>query len=135
MAQLRSAYVRLLTFVAGNRITPSYVAFTDEERLVGDAAKNQAAANPFRTIFDVKRLIGRKFSEKDVQADIKNFPYKVVSKDEKPVIKVEVAGAEKTFTPEEISAMVLGKMKEVAEGYLGKKFVAHVLSNIRKTFC
>lgn len=95
----------------GNRITPSYVAFTDEERLVGDAAKNQAAANPFRTVFDVKRLIGRKFSEKDVQSDIKHFPYKVVSKDEKPVVKVEVGGSEKTFTPEEISAMVLGKVR------------------------
>lgn len=99
------------------------MAFTDDERLVGDAAKNQAAANPFRTIFDVKRLIGRKFADSDVQHDIKHFPYTVVAKDTKPVIKVEVAGVEKTFTPEEISAMILGKMKEVAEGYLGKKFV------------
>jgi len=114
----------------GNRITPSYVAFTDEERLVGDAAKNQAAANPFRTIFDVKRLIGRKFSEKDVQTDIKHFPYKyglpfldcvvgahakqhdrVVSKDGKPIVQVEVDGSDKTFTPEEISAMILTKVR------------------------
>ena len=95
----------------GNRITPSYVAFTDEERLVGDAAKNQAAANPFKTIYDIKRLIGRKFSEKDVQTDIKHFPYKVIAKDEKPVVKVEVGGSEKTFTPEEISAMVLTKVR------------------------
>lgn len=100
-----------LTAAPGNRITPSYVAFTDEERLVGDAAKNQAAANPFRTIFDIKRLIGRKFSEKEVQNDIKHFPYKVVSKDDKPVVKVEVGGSEKTFTPEEISAMVLSKVR------------------------
>ncbi|KAK4248525.1 putative glucose-regulated protein 78 of hsp70 family [Corynascus novoguineensis] len=125
--------VEILVNDQGNRITPSYVAFTDEERLVGDAAKNQAAANPYRTIFDIKRLIGRKFSEKEVQNDIKHFPYKVVSKDDKPVVKVEVGGSEKTFTPEEISAMILSKMKETAESYLGKK-VTHAVVTVPAYF-
>lgn len=102
--------------------------------MVGDAAKNQAAANPFNTIFDVKRLIGRKFSEKEVQNDIKHFPYKVANKDGKPVVKVDVQGSEKTFTPEEISAMVLGKMKEVAESYLGKKYVQDLCGWITALF-
>jgi heat shock protein 5 len=130
---MQKGKVEILVNDQGNRITPSYVAFTDDERLVGDAAKNQAAANPFRTIFDIKRLIGRKFSEKDVQTDIKHFPYKVVSKDEKPVVKVEVGGTEKTFTPEEISAMVLSKMKETAEAYLGKK-VTHAVVTVPAYF-
>ncbi|RJE17242.1 Glucose-regulated protein, partial [Aspergillus sclerotialis] len=117
----------------GNRITPSYVAFTDEERLVGDAAKNQYAANPTRTIFDIKRLIGRKFEDKDVQRDLKHFPFKVASKDGKPVVNVEVSGKPKSFTPEEISAMVLGKMKEVAEAYLGKK-VTHAVVTVPAYF-
>ncbi|KAL0941730.1 hsp70-like protein [Colletotrichum truncatum] len=116
-----------------NRITPSYVAFTEEERLVGDAAKNQAAANPYNTIFDIKRMIGQKFSDKAVQSDIKHFPYKVVEKDGKPVVEVEVAGAPKRFTPEEISAMILGKMKEVAENYLGKK-VTHAVVTVPAYF-
>lgn len=126
--------VEILVNDQGNRITPSYVAFTDEERLVGDAAKNQAAANPTNTIFDIKRLIGRKYSEKDVQQDIKHFPYKVIAKDDKPYVQVTVAGGEKkTFSPEEISAMILGKMKEVAESYLGKK-VTHAVVTVPAYF-
>ncbi|OIW24884.1 heat shock protein 70 [Coniochaeta ligniaria NRRL 30616] len=126
--------VEILVNDQGNRITPSYVAFTDEERLVGDAAKNQAASNPTNTIYDIKRLIGRKYSEKDVQQDIKHFPYKVISKDDKPFVKVVVAGGEeKTFSPEEISAMILGKMKEVAESYLGKK-VTHAVVTVPAYF-
>ncbi|KAK5083673.1 ATPase with role in protein import into the ER [Lithohypha guttulata] len=117
----------------GNRITPSYVAFTDEERLVGDAAKNQYAANPERTVFDVKRLIGRKFADKDVQKDAKHFPFKLVEKDGKPTVNVEVQGKPRNFTPEEISAMVLGKMKEVAEAYLGKK-VTHAVVTVPAYF-
>ncbi|CAG8737653.1 1575_t:CDS:1, partial [Racocetra fulgida] len=117
----------------GNRITPSYVAFTDEERLVGDAAKNQAANNPTNTIFDAKRLIGRRFSDKEVQNDMKHFPFKVIDKDGKPAIQVQVKGEEKTFTPEEISAMVLGKMKEIAESYLGKK-VTHAVVTVPAYF-
>jgi heat shock protein 5 len=105
----------------GNRITPSYVAFTDSERLVGDPAKNQMALNPYNTIFDAKRLIGRRFKEKEVQEDMKHWPFKVVEKEGKPVVQVTVKGETKKFTPEEVSAMVLGKMKEIAEGYLGEK--------------
>ncbi|KAF1966553.1 heat shock protein 70b [Bimuria novae-zelandiae CBS 107.79] len=117
---MKNGKVEIMVNDQGNRITPSWVAFTDEERLVGDAAKNQYASNPHRTIFDIKRLIGRKFNEKEVQNDIKHFPFKVISKNGQPRVQVEVQGTEKTFTPEEVSAMVLGKMKEVAESYLGE---------------
>lgn len=106
----------------GNRTTPSYVAFTDTERLIGDAAKNQVAMNPRNTVFDAKRLIGRKYSEPSVQSDMKHWPFKVISKgDDKPSIQVQYKGEEKQFLPEEISSMVLTKMKETAEAYLGKK--------------
>ncbi|GJW25583.1 luminal binding protein 5 [Tanacetum coccineum] len=105
----------------GNRITPSWVAFTDSERLIGDGAKNQAAVNAERTIFDVKRLIGRKFEDKEVQRDSKLLPYKIVNKDGKPYIQVQKDGENKVFSPEEISAMILTKMKETAEAYLGRK--------------
>jgi heat shock protein 5 len=116
---MKNGKVEIMVNDQGNRITPSWVAFTDDERLVGDAAKNQYASNPHRTVFDIKRLIGRKFNEKEVQADIKHFPFSVVNKNGQPRVKVEVHNEDKTFTPEEISAMVLGKMKEVAESYLG----------------
>ncbi|KAK2983228.1 hypothetical protein RJ640_023348 [Escallonia rubra] len=106
----------------GNRITPSWVAFTDTERLIGEAAKNQAALNPERTIFDVKRLIGRKFDDPEVQKDMKLLPYKIVNKAGKPYVEIKIKDGEiKVFSPEEISAMILGKMKETAESYLGKK--------------
>ncbi|KAF2680927.1 heat shock protein 70b [Lentithecium fluviatile CBS 122367] len=117
---MKNGKVEIMVNDQGNRITPSWVAFTDEERLVGDAAKNQYASNPHRTIFDIKRLIGRKFNEKEVQNDIKHFPFTVVNKNGQPRVKVDVHNEETTFTPEEISAMVLGKMKEVAESYLGE---------------
>ncbi|CAG8780986.1 10724_t:CDS:2, partial [Dentiscutata erythropus] len=125
--------VEILANDQGNRITPSYVAFTDEERLVGDAAKNQAANNPKNTIFDAKRLIGRRFSDKEVQNDMRHFPFDVIDKDGKPAIQVQVKGEEKIFTPEEISAMVLGKMKEIAESYLGKK-VTHAVVTVPAYF-
>ncbi|BFZ20147.1 hypothetical protein BsWGS_23186 [Bradybaena similaris] len=106
----------------GNRITPSYVAFTREgERLIGDAAKNQLTSNPENTVFDVKRFIGRNWQEPSVQSDIKHYPFKVTEKNGKPYVQVLTAEGEKTFAPEEISAMVLSKMKEIAESYLGKK--------------
>jgi L1 cell adhesion molecule like protein len=106
----------------GNRTTPSYVAFTDSERLIGDAAKNQVAMNPTNTVFDAKRLIGRKFSDGVVQSDMKHWPFKVVTRgDDKPQIEVTFHGETKTFAPEEISSMVLVKMKEIAEAYLGKE--------------
>ncbi|CAG9559518.1 unnamed protein product [Danaus chrysippus] len=100
--------------------TPSYVAFTDTERLIGDAAKNQVAMNPNNTIFDAKRLIGRKFEDLTVQADMKHWPFEVISDGGKPMIKVQYKGEDKTFFPEEVSSMVLTKMKETAEAYLGK---------------
>jgi len=130
---MQKGKVEILVNDQGNRITPSYVAFTEEERLVGDAAKNQAAANPQNTIFDIKRLIGQKFSDKSVQSDIKHFPYKVIEKDGKPIVEVQVAGSPKRFTPEEVSAMILGKMKEVAESYLGKK-VTHAVVTVPAYF-
>lgn len=105
----------------GNRITPSYVAFTDNERLIGDAAKNQATLNPTNTVYDSKRLIGRSYSDPTVQADVKLWPFKVVNKNSRPYVQVEVKGDKKTFSPEEISAMILTKMKETAEAFLGKK--------------
>ncbi|RSL71650.1 Heat shock 70 kDa protein [Fusarium sp. AF-6] len=104
----------------GNRTTPSFVGFTDTERLIGDAAKNQVAMNPHNTVFDAKRLIGRKFSDAEVQADMKHFPFKIIDKGGKPIIEVEFKGEKKTFTPEEISSMVLTKMRETAESYLGE---------------
>merc|ERR1712100_495040 len=108
--------------MGGNRTTPSYVAFTDSERLIGDAAKNQVARNPEHTVFDAKRLIGRKFADPIVQADIKLWPFKVVSgAGDKPMIVVNFMGEEKKFHPEEISSMILIKMKETAEAYLGTK--------------
>nr|AXS58617.1 heat shock protein 70 chaperone isoform B homeolog b [Epichloe coenophiala] len=103
----------------GNRTTPSFVAFNDTERLIGDAAKNQVAMNPQNTVFDAKRLIGRKFDDPEVQADMKHFPFKVIERQGKPMVKVEFKGEEKEFTPEEISSMILIKMREIAEGFLG----------------
>lgn len=112
--------VEIIANELGSRITPSYVAFTDTERLIGDAAKNQAATNPENTVFDAKRLIGRKFTDATVQKDIKLMPYKIVNKDGKPYIRATIKGEDKDFAPEEISAMVLVKMKQIAEAYLGK---------------
>merc|ERR1712012_599783 len=111
--------VEIIANDQGNRTTPSYVAFTDTERLIGDAAKNQVAMNPTNTIFDAKRLIGRKFNDSNVQADMKHWPFQVVDSNGLPKLKVEYQSEEKTFTPEEISSMVLVKMKETAEAYLG----------------
>ena len=106
----------------GNRTTPSYVGFTETERLIGDAAKNQVAKNPENTVFDAKRLIGRSYDDKAIQDDIKHWPFKVKKAvDGKPLIMANYLGEEKTFRPEEISSMVLTKMKETAEAYLGKK--------------
>jgi len=111
--------VEIIANDQGNRTTPSYVAFTDTERLIGDAAKNQVAMNPTNTVFDAKRLIGRKYDDSTVQKDLKHWPFKVVNEASKPKIGVEYKCEDKTFTPEEISSMVLTKMKETAEAYLG----------------
>ncbi|ENN70597.1 hypothetical protein YQE_12772, partial [Dendroctonus ponderosae] len=112
--------VEIIANDQGNRTTPSYVAFTDTERLIGDAAKNQVAMNPNNTVFDAKRLIGRKYDDPKIQQDMKLWPFTVVSDKGKPKIRVEFKGETKTFAPEEISSMVLTKMKDTAEAYLGK---------------
>merc|ERR1711953_560888 len=113
--------VEILANDQGNRTTPSYVAFNDTERLIGDAAKNQVAMNPTNTVFDAKRLIGRNFDDTTVQRDLKHWPFKVVKDDsKKPRLEVEFKCESKTFTPEEISAMILTKMKETAEAHLGQ---------------
>ncbi|KAK4879562.1 hypothetical protein RN001_007708 [Aquatica leii] len=113
--------VEIIANDQGNRTTPSYVAFSETERLVGDAAKNQVDMNPHNTIFDAKRLIGRKFDDPKIQQDMKHWPFKVVNDCGKPKVEVEHKGERKIFTPEEISSMVLTKMKETAEAYLGGK--------------
>jgi L1 cell adhesion molecule like protein len=112
--------VEIIANDQGDRTTPSWVSFTESERLIGGAAKNQGTVNPENTIFDAKRLIGRRFSDAVVQEDMKHWPFKVVSSDgDKPKLQVNYQGGLKTFTPEEISSMVLTKMKQVAESYLG----------------
>jgi len=112
--------VEIIANEQGNRVTPSFVAFTNEERLIGDAAKNQAALNPKNTVFDAKRLIGRAFDDESVQKDLKTWPFKVIDSNGNPQIEVEYLEETKTFSPQEISAMVLTKMKEIAEAKIGK---------------
>merc|ERR1712048_1285553 len=111
--------VEIIANDQGNRTTPSYVAFTDTERLIGDSAKNQVAMNPENSVFDAKRLIGRKFNDHIVQEDMKTWPFKVKAHGDKPKIEVTYKNEKKDFYPEEISSMVLTKMKETAENYLG----------------
>nr|ANA96232.1 heat shock protein [Tyrophagus putrescentiae] len=130
----KNGRVEIIANDQGNRITPSYVAFTAEgERLIGDAAKNQLTSNPENTVFDAKRLIGREWTDKNVQHDLKFFPFKMIEKNSKPHIKVKTSTGDKVFAPEEISAMVLLKMKETAEAYLGKK-VTHAVVTVPAYF-
>ena len=124
----KNGKVEIIANDQGNRITPSWVAFTDEERLVGDAAKNQGAINPENTVFDVKRLIGRKYTDTTVQHDKKLLPYDIVEKDGKPYVRVSFKGEKKTYSPEEVSSMILTKMKETAEAFLGKEIVNAVVT-------
>merc|ERR1719201_782854 len=124
----KNGRVEIIPNDQGNRITPSYVAFDGDERFIGDAAKNQAAINPTNTVFDVKRLIGRKFGDDTVQKDIKLLPFDIKSKDGKPYVEVEVKGERKMYAPEEISAMILGKMKEIAEAFLGRTIANAVVT-------
>lgn len=122
-------HVEIIANDQGNRTTPSYLAFTDSERLIGDSAKNQASMNPRNTIFDAKRLIGRKLTDSDVQRDMKHWPFEVIpDKDGKPNIRVEHKGEPLTLAPEEVSAAVLVKMKETAEEFLGKKVTKAVVT-------
>merc|ERR1719327_2199164 len=120
--------VEIIANDQGNRTTPSYVAFTDTERLIGDAAKNQVAMNPNNTIFDAKRLIGRKFNDSTVQSDRKHWPFQVIEQNSLPRLKVEYQSEEKTFTPEEISSMVLVSTRDTAEAYLGSKVSEAVIT-------
>jgi heat shock protein 5 len=113
--------VEIIANDQGNRVTPSWVAFTENERLIGEAAKNQATLNPENTVFDVKRLIGRRFEDAEVQRDMKLMPYKIVNRGGKPYVQVKVKGEDKVYSPEEVSAMILTKMKETAEAHIGKK--------------
>ncbi|KAG2435340.1 hypothetical protein HXX76_007413 [Chlamydomonas incerta] len=129
----KNGRVEIIANDQGNRITPSYVAFTDEERLIGDAAKNQATVNPKRTVYDVKRLIGRRFSDADVQRDRKLVSYDIVDRAGKPYVAVDIKGEQKVFSPEEISAMILQKMKDTAEAYLGKT-VKHAVVTVPAYF-
>ena len=121
--------VEIIANDQGNRTTPSYVAFNENERLLGNAAKSQCTQNPENTVFDAKRLIGRSFNDEQVQSDIKHFPYIVIpNKDGKTAIMVNYKGEDKVFQPEEISSMVLIKMKEIAEAYLGSKVTDAVIT-------
>merc|ERR1712130_713 len=120
--------VEIIANDQGNRTTPSYVGFTDTERLIGDAAKNQVAINPTNTIFDAKRLIGRKYDDPTVASNMKHWPFEVVNVNNLPKLKVEYKNEEKTFTPEEVSSMVLTKMKETAEAYLGSEVKEAVIT-------
>lgn len=130
----KNGRVEIITNDQGNRITPSYVAFSgDGERLIGDAAKNQLTSNPKNTLFDAKRLIGRDYDDKDVQSDIKRYPFKVINKNNKPYMQAQVGTEEKGFAPEEVSAMVLSKMKEIAEAYLGTE-VTHAVVTVPAYF-
>ena len=120
--------VEIIANDQGNRTTPSYVAFTDSERLIGDAAKNQVAMNPSNTVYDAKRLIGHKFDEHAVQQDMKHWPFDVVNENGKPKIEVEYKGEKKRFFPEVVSSVVLIKMKETAEAYLGMTVISAVVT-------
>lgn len=120
--------VEIIANDQGNRTTPSYVVFTEMERLIGDAAKNQVAMNPKNTVFDSKRLIGRRFDDPKMQQDMKHWPFTVINDCGKPKIRVEFKGEVRTFAPEEISSMVLMKMKEIAEAYLGCKVTDAVIT-------
>jgi heat shock protein 1/8 len=121
--------VEIIANDQGNRTTPSYVAFTDSDRLIGDAAKNQVALNPRNTVFDAKRLIGRKFSDPPVQKDLAHWPFKVVAgPSDKPLVEVEYKGESKTLSAEEISSMVLVKMREIAAAFLGQDVKSAVVT-------
>lgn len=125
---VRNNKVEIIPNEQGNRTTPSYVAFTETERLIGEAAKNQAALNPLNTLYDIKRLIGRKFNDVTVQEDIKHWPFKVVTRNGQPKISIEVKGENMEFTPEEISSMILFKLKETAQAFLGRKLTNAVIT-------
>jgi len=128
VANYEGTNVEIIANEQGSFTTPSFVSFTDKERLIGESAKNQAAMNPRNTIFDIKRLIGRRFDDPTVKKDIESWPFKVIDQDGSPMVEVEYLGENKVFSPQEISSMVLTKMKEVAEVKLGKKVAKAVIT-------
>ncbi|KAG9204085.1 Heat shock protein ssb1 [Epicoccum nigrum] len=128
VANYEGTNVEIIANEQGSFTTPSFVSFTSEERLIGEAAKNQAAMNPENTVFDVKRLIGRRFDDETVKKDIQSWPFKIVPAGDSPMVQVEYLGETKQFSPQEISAMVLVKMKEIAETKLGKKVEKAVIT-------
>jgi len=128
VAVYRNGRVEIIANDQGNRTTPSFVSFTEEERLIGDAAKSLAASNSKNTVYDAKRLIGRNYDDSHMQKELKHFSYNVVNKSNKPIIEVEYKSETKQFTPEEISSMILYKMKEIAEGYLGEPVTDAVIT-------
>jgi len=128
VAVWQNDHVEIIANDQGNRTTPSYVSFTQDERLIGEASKNSVANNPTNTVFDTKRLIGKKFDDPNTQADIKHFSYDVIDRDNKPHIQVEFRGETKVFSPEEIGSMILVKMKEIAEAYLNEKVTDAVIT-------
>jgi L1 cell adhesion molecule like protein len=115
----RNGTVEIIANDQGNRTTPSWVAFTESERLFGEAAKNQVATNAKNTVYDIKRLMGARYSDTTVQRDLKYMSYKVVDVNDRPKVEVQFMGETKQFSPEEISAMILGKLRDIAEAYLG----------------
>ena len=129
----KNGQVEIIANDQGNRITPSYVAWAEGERLVGDAAKNQATINPENTVFDVKRLIGRKYKDKTVQADKKMFPFNLVDKKGKPYVEVTIGGEKKHFAPEEVSSMILQKMRTTAENYMDTE-ISHAVVTVPAYF-
>ena len=124
----RNGKVEIIANDMGNRTTPSYVSFNETERTVGDAAKSTSSLNPTNTIYDIKRLIGRDYNDPILQNDMKSLPYKIISDNNKPKVSVEYKGETVNFTPEEISAMILSKMKEYAEAYLGETVTDAVIT-------
>ena len=120
--------VEIIANDQGNRITPSYVSFQDDERLIGDGAKNASTQNPLNTVYEIKRMIGREYNDPVLQRDLKLLPYTVLNEKGRPKVKVSFMNEDKSFSPEEISAMILTKMKDIAESYLGKKVTDAVIT-------
>ena len=129
VAVWRDDHVEIIPNEKGNKVTPSWVAFNETEILVGEDAKEQASLNPRYTVFDAKRILGKKFSDESLQSDLAHYPFEVVpDRYDMPLIKVQYKGEERTFKAEQISALVLTRMREIAEAYLGKRVKRAVIT-------
>jgi L1 cell adhesion molecule like protein len=128
VAVFENGKVEIIANEQGNRTTPSWVAFTDDERLIGDAAKNSSGQNIQNTVYEIKRMMGREYNDSTVQRDMKLLPYKIINDNGKPRVEVTYKNETKQFTPEEVSAMILTKMKTIAENYLGEKVTNAVIT-------